>query len=110
MGILIAIVGVISAIFLAKAVSGFFGLIFAVITWMLTGYVAGRLIRGSSYGLIGNVVMGLIGGIVGSSALGLVGAQWIASAPVIGPVIGGVIGAIITVLVVRTFVDEKFAS
>ena len=61
----------------------------AIIIWLIVGAVAGWLagmvVKGGGYGLIGNIIVGIVGGLI---------AGWLL--PHIGVVIaGGVIGSII---------------
>lgn len=105
-GLVIVIGLIIGAIFLSGFIGNIIGFAISLVIWSLTGYFAGRLVRGRGYGLLGNVVMGIIGGIAGSLFLGLIGWGGIAAVPVLG----GVIGAVIVVLVVRTFFNEQFAK
>lgn len=105
-GIVIVIGLIIGAIFLSGFIANIVGFAISLVIWSLTGYFAGKLVRGRGYGLLGNVVMGIIGGIGGSLFLGILGWGHIAAIPVLG----GVIGAIIVVLVVRTFFDGQFAK
>src|SRR5438094_7497834 len=37
----------------------------------IAGWLAGRVMRGSGYGLLGDIVVGIIGGIIGGIILGL---------------------------------------
>jgi len=37
----------------------------AIIIGILAGWLAGKLMRGSGYGIIGDLVLGLVGGVVG---------------------------------------------
>jgi uncharacterized membrane protein YeaQ/YmgE (transglycosylase-associated protein family) len=67
----------------------------ALISWLIVGAVAGWLagmvVKGGTYGLIGNIIVGVIGGLI---------AGWLF--PRIGVVIGaGFIGAVITPSSVR---------
>ncbi len=74
---------------------------------MVTGYLAGQLMRGRGYGLVGNALLGLGGGIVGSIVFGLLG---IGGGGIIGNVIVGVLGACILVYGIQTFVRSDFAK
>ena len=65
----------------------------ALIIWLIVGAVAGWLagmvVKGGSYGLIGNIVVGIVGGLI---------AGWLL--PRVGVAIGGgVIGAIINAFI-----------
>jgi len=37
----------------------------AIIIGILAGWLAGKLMRGSGYGILGDLVLGLVGGVVG---------------------------------------------
>ena len=85
------------------------GFAISLVIWSITGYLAGKLLRGKDYGLIGNIVMGMIGGVVGSLFMGILGWTGIFSIP-FGGIIAGVIGAVVVVMIVRTFFDDQFAT
>jgi len=55
---------------------------------LIAGWLAGKVMKGSGYGLIGDLVIGVIGAVVGGYLFGLLGIQ-----------AGGLIGAIITAFV-----------
>ena len=42
----------------------------AIIIGILAGWLAGKLMRGSGFGLIGDLVLGLVGGVVGGWLFG----------------------------------------
>lgn len=69
-----------------------------LLSWGVAGYIAGRIMRGKSYGLIGNVLMGLMGGIVGSLLVWALGLSSIFSFP-FASIVVGVIGAVVLVFV-----------
>lgn len=79
----------------------------AILIWIIVGgiagWLAGQIVKGMGFGLIGNVVLGIIGAIVAGwllPRLGIViGGGWIAA------IINAAIGAII-VLVVVSFVKR----
>ncbi len=50
-------------------------LIVWIITGALAGYLAGVLLRGRSFGTLGNIVVGLLGGLLGGVVFGLLGIQ-----------------------------------
>lgn len=84
---------------------GLLGLALLVLFWMVVGFVAGKVVRGQSFGTLGDVVMGALGGFVGHFLLGLFGIQL---PTIIGAGITGVIGAVALVFVVRLF-SKNFA-
>jgi uncharacterized membrane protein YeaQ/YmgE (transglycosylase-associated protein family) len=87
---------------------GILQLLVAMVIWMLVGNVAGQIIRGEDYGVIGNIALGLAGGFVGTLLFNLLGWQGILGLPIIGYIVTGVIGAIIFIYMMR-LVDKNFA-
>ena len=64
----------------------------------LAGWLAGLMIRGSGFGLIGNIVVGILGAVLGSFLFGLLG---IASGGFLGAIIIATIGAVILLYAVN---------
>lgn len=85
-----------------------FGL--ALVIWMIAGNLAGQLIRGRDYGVVGNIVLGLAGGIVGTFLLRVLGFAGVTHMPILGTIIAGVFGAVVLVYIVRWTIDSKFAK
>ncbi|MFU8837624.1 MAG: GlsB/YeaQ/YmgE family stress response membrane protein [Thiohalomonadaceae bacterium] len=63
-----------------------------LIVGALAGWLAGLMIKGSGFGLIGNIVVGILGAVLGSFLFGLLG---IASGGFLGAIIMATIGAVI---------------
>ena len=68
----------------------------AIIIWIISGiiagWLAGMLIRGAGYGLLGDLIIGLLGGVIGGFPAGLIGIQptsWVAQ--ILVAVVGSVI-------------------
>ncbi|WP_025733807.1 GlsB/YeaQ/YmgE family stress response membrane protein [Carnimonas nigrificans] len=72
----------------------------------LAGWIAGKLIRGDSFGLLGNLALGVAGGAIGGPLLGLVGLS--NNGGFIGSLVTAIIGAVIMLWCVAFF-REKFA-
>jgi uncharacterized membrane protein YeaQ/YmgE (transglycosylase-associated protein family) len=73
----------------------------------LAGYIAGRVLRGKDFGIIGNMVIGLLGSIVGSVAFALLGLQaWGLG----GQFMIATVGAVLFIALVRIFIDSEFAK
>jgi uncharacterized membrane protein YeaQ/YmgE (transglycosylase-associated protein family) len=87
---------------------GILQLLIAMVIWMLVGNVAGQIIRGEDYGVIGNIALGLAGGFVGTHLFRILGWHGILGLPIIGYIVTGVIGAIIFIYMMR-LVDKNFA-
>jgi uncharacterized membrane protein YeaQ/YmgE (transglycosylase-associated protein family) len=85
------------------------GFVVALVIWMIAGNIAGQIIRGRDYGVIGNIALGLAGGIVGTWLLRVIGFAGVTHLPILGAIISGVVGAVAIVFLVRLVVDSKFA-
>jgi uncharacterized membrane protein YeaQ/YmgE (transglycosylase-associated protein family) len=72
------------------------GLISFLVVGLLAGWIAGRLTRGSGFGLVGNLVLGVVGAFVGSVLFWAL--QLTAYGP-IGQIVMAVVGAILALYV-----------
>jgi len=97
------------AIIISGPVMGFLGLAIKIIFWMVIGNIAGRIVRGSSYGLVGNTLLGLLGGIFGTFVLSLLGMGGFAHS-LIGAFVAGVFGAVLFVYLMRWVADKNFGK
>ncbi len=52
-----------------------FGLIIFLVTGAVAGWLAGILVKGRGFGLIGNIVVGIIGSIIGGGLYDYLGIQ-----------------------------------
>jgi uncharacterized membrane protein YeaQ/YmgE (transglycosylase-associated protein family) len=79
------------------------GIIAALIIGAIAGWLAGKIVRGAGFGLIGNIVIGIIGAFLASWLLPQLGVSlgtgWIRD--IINATIGGVIILVILSLVKR---------
>lgn len=63
-----------------------------IISGIIAGWLAGMMIRGSGFGLLGDFIVGLIGGLVGGFLAGVLGVQptsWLAQ--ILIAALGGVV-------------------
>ncbi len=74
------------------------GILFSVIIGAVAGWLAGRIMKGSSYGLLLNIVLGIIGGYVGSLVFGLLGLE---STNIVGRLVTSTVGAVLLILLAR---------
>lgn len=78
------------------------GLLSWIVVGLIAGWLAGLMMRGSGFGLVGNIIVGIIGGLLGG---------WIASSVLhIGPGMSGFnlgsiliafLGAVVLLLILR---------
>ncbi|HXW47899.1 MAG TPA: GlsB/YeaQ/YmgE family stress response membrane protein [Xanthobacteraceae bacterium] len=75
----------------------------ALIIWLIVGAVAGWLaglvVKGGSYGLIGNIVVGIIGGLIAGWLLPRIGVA--IAGGIVGAIINAFIGAVILLGILR---------
>jgi uncharacterized membrane protein YeaQ/YmgE (transglycosylase-associated protein family) len=64
----------------------------------VAGWLAGILIKGGGFGLLGDIVVGVIGAIIGGYLFGLLGVQ---AGGLIGAIITATVGAAVLLFVVR---------
>ncbi|MGE5124730.1 MAG: GlsB/YeaQ/YmgE family stress response membrane protein [Betaproteobacteria bacterium] len=65
---------------------------------LIAGWLAGKLTKGSGYGVVGDIVIGVIGAFVGGFLFRLLG---LSAGGTIGSIVVATVGAIVLVWVVR---------
>ena len=73
-------------------------ILYYVFIGIVAGWLAGQIMKGSGFGLLGNLVVGVIGAVIGGVLLDLLG---FASSGLIGSLITAVIGAIVLLWIAR---------
>jgi uncharacterized membrane protein YeaQ/YmgE (transglycosylase-associated protein family) len=58
----------------------------------VAGWLAGTLIKGGGYGLLGNIVIGIIGAVVGGFLAGVLG---LSASGIIGSIVLATVGAVV---------------
>ena len=69
-----------------------------IISGIIAGWLAGLIIRGSGFGLIGDLVIGLLGGIIGGWLAGIFGLQTVSW---LGNIITAALGGVVLVAIVH---------
>lgn len=75
------------------------------IVWFLiiggiAGWIAGEMVRGDGFGIVGNVVVGIIGAVLGGFLFNLLG---IGSYGMLGSLVMAVVGAVILLFLLNAF-------
>jgi uncharacterized membrane protein YeaQ/YmgE (transglycosylase-associated protein family) len=70
-----------------------------LVVGVVAGFLAGKLVKGGGFGLLGDLVVGIVGAILGGWLFGMFGAS--AGGGLIGSIIVATIGAIVLLLLVR---------
>ena len=76
------------------------GLVIFLAIGAVAGWLAGTLMKGGGFGLLGNIVIGIIGAVVGGFVFGLLG---VTAGGLLGAIITSTAGAVILLFVVRLF-------
>jgi len=78
--------------------------IMSIITMLViggvAGWLAGLVMKGAGFGILGNVIVGIIGGFIGGWLLSLVN---IGMSGTIGTILGSVLGAVVLLFIVGLF-------
>lgn len=75
------------------------GIIVWLIIGAIAGWLAGRLVKGGGFGLIGDIIVGIVGAVIGGWLAGMLGIS--IGSGLIASIITAVIGAVILLVIVR---------
>ena len=70
---------------------------------LAAGWLAGQIMKGGGYGLVGDLIVGVIGALLGGFLFGLLG---IGGGGLLGALITATVGAIILIVLLR-FIGKK---
>lgn len=73
------------------------GLIFTLVIGAVAGWLAGKIMKGKGFGILGNIVVGIVGAMVGGFLFGLLG---VSAGGMAGSLVTATIGAIVLLWVV----------
>jgi uncharacterized membrane protein YeaQ/YmgE (transglycosylase-associated protein family) len=76
------------------------GLLVALVVGAIAGWLAGQIMKGSGYGLIGDIIIGVIGGFVGSWLWGVLKLPLIANFWV-SAIVTATVGAVLLLFVIK---------
>lgn len=86
------------------------GLIAWIIIGVLAGWITGKLMKGSGFGFIMDMVVGLIGALVGGFISSHLGFGGVGQHGIIVSVIIAVIGAVVLTVLLRLITGNRTAS
>jgi uncharacterized membrane protein YeaQ/YmgE (transglycosylase-associated protein family) len=78
---------------------GGYGIIVWLIIGAIAGWLAGLLVKGGGFGLIGDIVVGIVGAVIGGWLAGVLGIS--IGSGLVASIITAVIGAVILLVIVR---------
>lgn len=73
-------------------------IIWILLIGLIAGWLAGKIMHGGGYGIIGDIVVGIIGSVIGGYLFRFLG---IASHGFIGAIVTAFAGAIVCILILR---------
>ena len=74
------------------------GLIWFLLIGLIAGWLAGRVMRGGGFGVVGDMIVGIIGALLGGWLFGLLG---IHAGGLIGAIITAFVGAVVFIALLR---------
>ncbi len=79
------------------------------ILWFLliglcAGWLAGMVVKGNNYGLLGNLIVGVIGALIGGFLFGQLG---VSQGGILGELLSATVGAIILLLILRFIPNRR---
>lgn len=74
-------------------------LIWLLLIGLIAGWLAGKVMRGGGFGLVGDMIVGVIGALIGGWLFGLLGIG--AGGGLIGQLITAFVGALILIFLLR---------
>ena len=73
----------------------------SVVFWLvigaIAGWIAGKIMRGGGFGVLGNIAVGVVGAIIGGSLFRMVG---LSAAGTLGSLVTAVVGACVLLFIV----------
>ena len=69
-----------------------------IIVGLIAGFLAGTIMKGGGYGVLGDIVVGILGALVGGWLFGLLG---IGAGGLLGSIVVATIGAIVLIALLR---------
>jgi uncharacterized membrane protein YeaQ/YmgE (transglycosylase-associated protein family) len=75
-------------------------LIILLVIGAIAGWLAGMIMKGGGFGLIGNIVVGVVGAFIGTFVLGWLGIGGMFGNPFVSAIVTALIGAIILLFII----------
>ena len=69
-----------------------------ILIGIAAGWLAGQVMKGGGYGLVGDLIVGVIGGLLGGCLFGLLG---ISASGLLGSLVTATVGAVVLIALLR---------
>lgn len=79
------------------------GLIYFVVVGIVAGWLAGQFVKGSSFGLVGDLIVGVIGAVVGGFLFRVAG---LSASGLLGQIVVATAGAVVLLISLR-YLNKK---
>jgi uncharacterized membrane protein YeaQ/YmgE (transglycosylase-associated protein family) len=76
------------------------GLIVALLIGAIAGLLAGQIVKGHGFGIVGNIIVGILGAVLFGAIFGNFN---LLSSPILNEIAGGTIGAVILLFLIGFF-------
>ncbi len=73
------------------------GLLIALLVGAIAGFLAGQIVKGHGFGLIGNIIVGIVGALLFGALFGNFN---LLNSPMLNEIAGGTIGAVILLFLI----------
>ena len=74
-------------------------ILYIILVGLITGWATGKIMKGSGYGVLTDILLGIAGAIIGSRLLGLLGIY--SSGGIVPNILIAIVGAVFLVALVR---------
>lgn len=74
-----------------------------IVVGLVAGFLAGNIVKGYGFGLVGNLIVGVIGALLAGWLLPAIGLSFSIVNPIVTSIIYATIGAVVLLLVVGLF-------
>jgi uncharacterized membrane protein YeaQ/YmgE (transglycosylase-associated protein family) len=76
------------------------GILAALIIGAIAGWLAGKIVHGAGFGLLGNIVVGIIGAFLAGWLLPMLGVGFSLGSPIVTSIVYAMIGAIVLLVLI----------
>lgn len=73
-------------------------LLLFLVVGVVAGFLAGKIMKGSGYGLVGDLVVGVVGSFIGAWLFGVLG---ISAGGILGLLVAAIVGALLLLFLLR---------
>lgn len=74
-------------------------ILYILLVGLIAGWATGKIMKGSGYGVLTDILLGIVGALIGSRVLGLLGIY--TSGALIPSILVAIVGAVLLVVLVR---------